>query len=171
MKHDTLATRRQFLTTAAAAAGGILLLRSSGLAATERIGRTDHFWYRLAPPDGPYIDSQRDNKAFAFGDQRVFLSEDNAKSWTHSADFADAENIMFSSILASGNIVFATRTKTYVSTDNLKTYRELTVKGRDGSPYLPHVPRDPNKPGSYFYSIDGIHTFKNDGGEMLIWGN
>jgi hypothetical protein len=171
MKHGILATRRQFLATAAGAAGSVLLPRSSGLAAAKGIGKTDHFWYRLAPPDGPYIDSQRDNKAFAFGDRRVLLSEDNAKTWTHSAPFADAENIMFSSILGSGNIVFATRTKIYVSTDHLKTYRELTVKGRDGSPYLPHTPRDPNKPGSYFYSIDGIHTFKTDAGEMLIWGN
>ena len=142
MKHATLATRRQFLTTAAAAAGSILLPRSSALAATDRIGKTDHFWYRLAPSDGPYVDSQLDNKAFAFGDGKVLLSEDNAKTWKHSAPFADAENIMFSSILASGNIVFATRTKIYVSTDNLKTYRELTVKGRDGSPYRPHTPRD-----------------------------
>ena len=171
MTHNTLATRRQFLATAAAAASGILLSHSRGLAATTGVGKTDHFWYRLAPPDGPYIDSQRDNKAFAFGNGRVLLSEDNAKTWPHSAEFADAEDIMFSSILAGGNVVFATRRKIYVSSDNLKTYRELTVKGRDGKPYLPHTPSDPNKPGSYFYSIDGIHTFQTDGGEMLIWGN
>jgi len=171
MKHDTLASRRRFLATAAAAAGGILLSRCRGLAASEKIGKTDHFWYRLAPADGPYIDSQRDNRAFGFRDQKVFLSEDNAKSWTHSAPFADAENIMFSSILASGSIVFATRTKIYVSTDNLKSYRELTIKGRDNRAYLPHTPVDPNNPGAYFYSLDGMHTFKTDGGEMLIWGN
>ena len=134
MKHNTLATRRQFLATAAAAAGSFLLPRSSVLAATDGIGRTDHFWYRLAPPDGPYIDSQRDNKAFAFGDRKVLLSEDNAKTWAHSADFADAENIMFSSILGSGNIVFATRTKIYLSTDNLKTYREIDRQGSRRQP-------------------------------------
>ena len=112
MKHDTQRTRRQFLAAAAAAAGaGMMLPRSRGLAATDGVGRTDHFRYRLAPPDGPDIDSQRDNKAFAFGDGKVFLSEDNAKTWPHSADFADAENIMFSSILAGGNFVFATLTK------------------------------------------------------------
>ncbi|MBC8873685.1 MAG: hypothetical protein H8E44_29965 [Planctomycetes bacterium] len=172
MKHDTPPTRRQFLAAAAAtAAGSILLPHSSGLAATDGDGKTDHFLYRLAPPDGPYIDTQRDNKAFACGDREVLFSEDNAKTWAHSADFADAENIMFSSILGNGNIVFATLSKIYVSTDNLKTYRELIVKDRDGSAYLPHTPSDPKRPGSYFYSLDGIHTVEVDGGEMLIWGN
>ncbi len=171
MKHNTFATRRQFLATAATAAGTVLLPRFNGLAETDGVGKTDHFWYRLAPPDGPYIDSQRDNKAFAFGNGKVWLSEDNAKTWAHSAPFADAEDIMFSSILSNGNIVFATRTKIYVSTDHLRSYRELTVKDRDGRPYLPHTPIDPKRPGSYFYSIDGIHTFETDGGEMLIWGN
>ena len=172
MKHNTPATRRQFLTTAAAtAAGGILLPRLSGLAATDGIGETDHFLYRLSPPDGPYIDSQRDNRAFAVGDRKVLLSEDNAKTWAQSADFADAANIMFSSILGSGNIVFATLTKIYLSTDNLKTYREIIVKDRDGGAYLPHTPSDPARPGSYFYCLDGIHTCDVDAGEMLIWGN
>lgn len=172
MKHNTLATRRQFLATAAAtAAGSMLLPRSSAIAAPDGVGETDHFRYRLAPLDGPYIDTQRGNKAFAFGDGKVFLSEDNANTWPHSAEFADAENIMFSSILGNGNIVFATLTKIYVSSDNLKTYRELIVKDRDGNDYLPHTPTDPKRPGSYFYSIDGIHTFETDDGEMLIWGN
>ena len=149
MKYDTFATRRQFLATAAAtAASSILLPRSMGFAATDSLGETDHFRYRLAPTDGPYIDSQRDNKAFAFRDGKVFLSEDNAKTWAHGADFADAENIMFSSILGNGNIVFATLTRIYVSTDNLKTYRELIVKDRDGNDYPPHTPTDPKRPGS-----------------------
>ncbi len=172
MKHTTSATRRQFLaTTAASAAGSILLPRSNVLAAPGSVGRTDHFLYRLSPPDGPYIDTQRDNKAFAIGDGKVMYSEDNAKTWARSAAFADAANIMFSSILGNGNIVFATLTRIYLSTDNLKTYREITVKDRQGKAYLPHAPVDPKRPGSYFYSLDGIHTFNVDGREMLIWGN
>lgn len=168
----TITTRRQFMGTAAAtAAGGILLGGSSSLAATEGVGETEHFWYRLAPSGGPYIDTQRGNKAFGFGEGKVLLSEDNAKTWPHSADFADAEDIMFSSILGNGNIVFATRTKIYVSTDNLKSYREVIVKDRDGGDYLPHTPIDPKRTGSYFYSLDGVHTCETDGGEMLIWGN
>ena len=170
MKHNTRTTRRQFLATAtAAAAGGVLLPSSSGLAAPKGVGRTEHFRYRLAPLDGPYIDTQRDHKAFGFGDGKIFFSEDNAKTWARSADFADAENIMFSSILGNGNIVFATLSKIYVSTDNLKTYRELVIKDRDGRDYLPHTPIDPARPGSYFYSLDGVHTFQTDVGEMLIW--
>lgn len=159
--------RRDFLKTAAA----ILLPRLSAHAATDGIGKTDHFLYRLAPPDGPYSDTQRGHKAFAFGDGKVLLSEDNGRTWPHSARFADAENIQFSSILRSGNIVFATRSKIYVSADNLKSYREIIVKSKGGRPYLPHTPNDPRLPGSYFYSLDGIHTCDVNGREMLIWGN
>lgn len=170
MKTNTL-TRRQFLATTAATAGTILLSRSALLAAPDGIAKTDHFLYRLAPADGPYIDSQRDNKAFGFRDGKVLLSEDNGKTWPHSSAFDDAENIMFSSILESGNIVFATLGKILVSTDNLKTVRELVVKDRDGGDYVPHTPVDPKLPGSYFYAIDGRHTWNVDGKEMLIWGN
>ena len=49
-------------------------------------------------PEGPYIDSQRDNKAFGFGDGKIFLSEDNAKTWAHSAEFPYADAITFSVI-------------------------------------------------------------------------
>ena len=91
-------------------------------AGRSRSGENEHFWYRLAP-EGPYIDSQRDNKAFGFGDGKIFLSEDNGQTWAHSAAFADAENISFSCILKNGNILFATREKLFLSTDNLKTHR------------------------------------------------
>ena len=94
-------------------------------------------------PEGPYIDSQRDNKAFGFGDGKIFLSEDNAKTWAHSAAFPEAENITFSVILKNGNILFATREQLFLSTDNLKTHREIIVKNRDGSDYLPHTPMNP----------------------------
>ena len=83
--------RRQFLGTSAVVTATTLM--SPGVsrlyAATQ--GETEHFWYRLAP-EGPYIDSQRDNKAFGFRDGKIFLSEDNAKTWAHSEEFADAEN-------------------------------------------------------------------------------
>ena len=62
---------------------------------------------------------------------------------------------MFSSILASGNVVFATQRRIYLSTDNLRTYREIIVKDRDGSAYLPHVERvrrarGAEVPGSFY---------------------
>ena len=56
----------------------------------QRIASTDHFWYRLQP-EGPYIDSQRDNKAFGYADGEVFLSEDNGHTWPHSLAFPDAQ--------------------------------------------------------------------------------
>ena len=83
--------RRRFLGTAAATALGSMLAAKTSMlrAAPGTTGENGHFWYRLAP-EGPYIDSQRDNKALGFGRGRVFLSDDNGQSWAHSAAFPDA---------------------------------------------------------------------------------
>jgi len=173
MKTQFPLNRRQFLAaaTASATAGGLLGPGISRLCAEgAALRETDHFWFRLAP-EGPYIDSQRENKAFGFGDGKIFLSEDNAKSWAHSAAFPDAANITFSCLLKNGNVLFATREKLFLSTDNLKTHREIVVKNRDGSDYRPHTPQNPEQPGWYFHPLDGIHTWDIDGSEMLVWGN
>ncbi|WP_166831214.1 WD40/YVTN/BNR-like repeat-containing protein [Thalassoroseus pseudoceratinae] len=173
MKTDLSFTRRDFLSTAVAS--GLLMTGIDGmLAAPETAGptegETDHFWYRLAP-EGPYIDSQRDNKAFGFGDGQIFLSEDNGKTWPHTAQFPNADNITFSCIFENGNILFATRTKLYLSTDNLKTHKAIIVKDQDGKDYLPHTPKNPNRPGWYFHPLNGVHTWNVGGNEMLVWGN
>ena len=164
--------RRRFLGTAAATAlGGVLAADAAILrAAPGATHENDHFWYRLAP-EGPYIDSQRDNKALGFGKGRVFLSDDNAKSWTQSTAFPDAENITFTCILKNGNILFANREKLFLSADNLKSYRQIIVKDREGRDYPPHTPQNPDKPGWYFHSLDGVHTWDVDGSELLVWGN
>ena len=171
---DHALTRRRFLGTAAAGAaaatGSFALPRISQGLAPAAIRETEHFWFRLAP-EGPYIDSQRDNKAFGFGDGKVFLSEDCGQSWSKSADFPDAEDITFSCFLASGNILFATRANLFLSTDNLKTIREIVVKNKDGTDYVPHKPQNPDLPGWYFHPLDGIHTWEIDGQEILVWGN
>ncbi len=168
-------TRRRFLGAAAATAGGLLLPGAVGLAADSnaspsKIASTEHFWYRLQP-EGPYIDSQRDNKAFGFGDGKVFLSEDNGHTWPHSAAFTDAENITFSCIFKNGNILFATGSKIFLSTDNLKTYKQITVTNADGSDFIPHTPKNPANPGWYYHPLDGVHTWDVNGVEMLVWGN
>ncbi len=168
MKHTSALDRRQFIGTTAAAVGGLLLSDASTLHAEP--ASTEHFWYRLQP-EGPYIDSQRDNKAFGFGEGKIFLSEDSGKTWPHSTAFAEAENITFSVILKNGNILFATLAQLFLSTDNLKTHRPITVKNFDGSDYLPHTPVNPEQPGWYFHSLDGEHCFEVDGKEMLVWGN
>jgi hypothetical protein len=134
------------------------------------IGETDHFWYRLQP-EGVYIDSQCDNKAFGYMDGRFVLSEDNGHTWPHSLAFPEAHNLTFSCLLKNGNVVFATPAKLYLSTDNLRTCREITVKDVDGSDYLPHTPKDPHYPGWYFHTIPGVNTFDVKGTQMLIWGN
>ena len=173
MKSQLFLNRREFVGNVARAVSagglvnaGVFSLRAAGAAIRE----TEHFWFRGAP-EGPYIDSQRDHKAFGFGDGKVFLSEDNGQSWAHRAAFPDAANITFSCLLKNGNILFATREKLFVSTDNLKTHREIVIKNRDGNDYRPHAAKNPDQPGWYFHPLDGIHTWDIDGREMLVWGN
>jgi len=168
-------TRRWFLGAAAATAGGMLMpgahrLDAAPSVAPSDVASTDHFWYRPQPA-GPYIDSQRDNKAFGFDDANIFLSQDNARTWPYSIPFPNAHNITFSSILKNGNIIFATRSRLYVSTDNLKTYKPITVKHANGADYVPHEPQNPEYPGWYFHPLDGVHTWDVNGVEMLVWGN
>lgn len=170
MKPQSITTRRRFLRTSAATTGALASSFGKLTAAPAIAGENEHFWYRGAP-EGPYIDSQRDNKAFGFGDQKIFLSEDNSETWPHSLAFPDAENITFSSIQKNGNVLFATRANLFLSTDNLKTYKEITVKDLDGGNYIPHTPQDPNLPGWYYHSLDGIHTWDVRGTEMMVWGN
>ena len=131
---------------------------------------TDHFWYR-PQPEGPYIDSQRNNKAFGFADGTIFLSEDNGDTWPYSIAFPNADNITFSCILKNGNILFGAGSKLYLSMDNLKTYEQITVKDVDGSDYIPHTPQNANHSGWYFHTLAGINSWDVHGAEMLVWGN
>ncbi len=168
-------THRRFLDFTAATIGGILMSGAMGLgadpiAAESKAGETDHFWYRLQPP-GPYIDSQRGNKAFGREEGAIVLSEDNGRTWPHRAAFPDARHITFSRILKNGNIVFATETQLYLSTDNLKTYKPITVKDAKGADYLPHTPQNPASPGWYFCPLAGVNSWDVNGVEMLVWGN
>jgi len=169
------ATGHWFLHFAAAAIGGILMFVAIGLGADPSVpesqaGETDHFWYRLQPP-GPYIESHRDNKAFGREAGALVLSEDNGRTWPHRIAFADAGRITFSRILKNGNIVFATSAQLYLSTDNLKTYKPITVKDAKGADYLPHTPQNPDHPGWYFCPLCGVNSWDVNGVEMLVWGN
>jgi len=139
-------------------------------AASSDVASTDHFWYRLQP-EGPYIDSQRENKAFGFAGGEVFLSEDNGVTWPHRIAFPNAQHITFSCILKNGNILFATRTRLYLSTDDLKTVKQIVVKDTNGADYNPHTPQNADAPGWYFHPLDGVHSWEVNGVEMLAWGN
>jgi len=168
MPTRSIMNRRQFIDTAALAGGVTIVggfpLNAAAAEDPKAEGETEHFWYRRGPKD-PYIDSQRDNRAFAFRDGTILLSEDNGETWPHRAEFPDAGDITWSCLLKNGNILFATSNKLYLSTDKLKTFAQITVKDRDGSDYLTHAP------GWYFHTLDGVHTWDVDGREMLVWGN
>ena len=60
----------------------------------SQIGETDHFWYRRQP-EGVYIDSPRDNKAFGRAEGRLLLSEDNGRTWPHGLNFPNARHLTF----------------------------------------------------------------------------
>ncbi len=164
-----LIPRRRFLRSTVLGSATVLSLPRLRAAGGSE-GETERFYYRLAPK-GPYVDSQRGSKAFGIGEGRLHFSDDNARSWSPGVEFADTEHIDFSCFLKNGNIVFATRSKIFLSEDNLKSWRELTVTDRDGGRYIPHTPRKPAAAGWYFYSLDGRHTFDVQGREMMIWGN
>ena len=168
-------TRRQFLSATTATAGGLLILGTHAQGAEpthtpSKFPSTPHFWYR-PQPKGPFIDSQRDNKAFGFVDGKILLSEDNGRTWPHSIAFPHARHIVFSCILKNGNILFSALAKLYLSADNLKTYKQITVKNTDGTDYTPHTPKNPNRPGWYFHCLTGVNTWDVNGSEMLVWGN
>jgi len=168
-------TRRRFLNAAVVGAGGALLGGRRGLGAgpaqpSESLS-TPHFWYRLQPPSPLYVDSQRGHKAFAFTDNQLWLSEDNGQTWPHRADFADAQHVTFSYFLRNGNLLFATRNRLFLSTDNLKTITPVTVQDAHGVDYLPHTPRNPANPGWYFHTLSGVSSWEIDGREIIVWGN
>jgi hypothetical protein len=168
-------TRRQVLGLTAAAAGGLLIPGAIGHSAesadpSSTCASTDHFWYRLQAP-GPYIDSQRDNKALGREEQALVLSEDNGRTWPHRLAFPDAPLLSFSHILKNGNVLFATGAKLFISTDNLKTYKPVVLKDAKGNEYVPHTPRNPENPGWYFHTLCGVISWEIGGKEMLVWGN
>ncbi|OQB87120.1 MAG: hypothetical protein BWX88_00530 [Planctomycetes bacterium ADurb.Bin126] len=170
-------TRRNLLNTAAATAGALVLggrpggqVRAADADAVGRVASTPHFSYRFQPAS-LYIDSQRDDKAFAFTAEDVRLSEDCGHTWAHRAAFADAQKVTFSHIFKNGNLLFATQNRLFLSTDNLKTIAPVTVKDVTGADYLPHTPKNPNCPGWYFHTLSGVCSWEIDGREMLVWGN
>ncbi len=133
-------------------------------------GENDHFWYRVEK-GFPYVDSQRDDKAFGRGDGKVYLSEDCGRTWLRFAPFPDADEITFSCILANGNVVFGTMAELFLTEDDLSSIAKITVKNTDGSDYLAHTPLDSARPGWYFHTLPGQNVWEVNGSEMLVWGN
>ncbi len=166
--------RREFLRTAtsvlATSSLPTVIGRAGEIFPWPEARSTEHFWYRLQP-EGIYIDSQRGPWAFAFAQQRVYLSEDNGRSWGYSAEFPEAQKITFSHIFADGNVLFATANQLFLAGDRLRTIQPVAIRRADGSEYTPHSPKDPNRPGWYFNTLSGVTSWSVHGREMLVWGN
>jgi hypothetical protein len=144
---------------------------ASTLASALTEGETEHFYYRMPSAEEPYIDTQRGSRMVAFKGTQIMLSDDCGKTWPHVAELPEAQNITFSVLLKNGNVLFATRERLFLSTDNLKSHREIIVKRSGGSDYLPHTPVKADQPGWYFHSLDGEHCFEVGGKEIVVWGN
>ena len=175
MQIEPRVTRRGFLGVTAATAGGLLVPAGRKLFAADAgepssVASTDHFWYRV-PTGGPYVDSQQGSMAFGFTENSVCLSRDNARTWPQMLPFADAPSITFSHVFNNGNILFATRTKLFLSEDGLKSFRPIPLKNADGSDYVIHTPKNPDNPGWYFNTLTGVNAWEVAGKEMLVWGN
>jgi len=83
----------------------------------------------------------------------------------------ESPRITFSHILKNGNVIFATGSKLYLSTDKLKTYQPITAKAQDGSDYVPHTPQNAANTGWYFHTLPGEVSWDVNGVEMMVWGN
>lgn len=142
----------------------------AGIADAADAPSNERFWYRLGTSDR-YIDSQRGNLAFSYDDGKIYLSEDNGRTWPHGVPFPEAQKITFSHILNNGNVLFATGEKLFLSTDRLKSFSPITVKARDGSDYRPHAPKNPENPGWYFHTLPGVISWDIRGREVMVWGN
>jgi hypothetical protein len=167
--------RRRFLGILAAASGGLMmpfkyLPGTEVFTTSEDFPSTKHFWYRK-PGDIPHIESQKGSMAFGFSENAVSLSEDNSHTWPYRLSFPDAKNITFSHIFDNGNILFATQAKIYLSTDKLRSYKQIALKQPDGSDYIPHTPQNPDQPGWYFATLSGVNSWRVGNIEMLVWGN
>jgi len=172
MQDKNMIDRRSFIGTTTTAAASLIMPTGSvfNILSKDDFPSTKDFWYRRVK-GGPFIDNQLGNLALGFTDTQILMSHDNCLSWSNHLNFWDAKNITFSHIFKNGNILIGTRNRLYLSTDSLKTIKEIAVKNSEGSDYLPHVPKNSNYPGWYFFTLPGENSWVINGKEMLVWGN
>jgi hypothetical protein len=94
------------------------------------------------------------------------LSLDNGATYTHTLDLTGVcELISRSKIYANGNIMWASHTKCYYSTDNLATYHESTVLNLAGTTFVPVSSYD------VFKGLEAHNRNNIIGGvEIDVWG-
>lgn len=117
------------------------------------------------------IVTQKDNKVVTWDGVRYLkLSLDGGLSITNTIDLPntiDINNVTtqvnFAHIFSNGNIIFASHTKMYLSTDNFASYAETTVLGIDGNTYSPSLYNN-------FRPDDFAESPDVNGVEQLVWG-
>lgn len=101
----------------------------------------------------------------------IILYSENSGTKYYRYEFDDVDNISMAQFFENGNILFATRTKIYNSTDKLCSINQLTVKDTDGSDYVLHTPVSVLYPGLYFLNVQRFDSFMVDGDELFPFGN
>src|SRR5699024_10991326 len=114
MRTKNNVNRRDFLETSTLGAVGLFMPQNKMFNIIKKNDylSTKYVWYRRVT-DGPYIETQLNNKGFGFTVDKVFLSHDNCHTWNNQLHFWDAKNITFSHIFQIGNILFGTRNRLY----------------------------------------------------------
>jgi len=113
-----------------------------------------------------YIATQKDNKILEFDDAgTLFYSIDGGVSYISKVTSPTISIITFAHIFDNGNVIFADRNKVYLSTNNLTTYAETTVKGIDGNTFVPDAGSTND-----FRTIGCSDSIHIGGVEVLAWG-
>lgn len=105
------------------------------------------------------------DKILKFDDVGILsLSIDGGRTYSQTLDLTGVCNIITrASFYANGNIMWASHTKCYYSTDNLATYYESTVLGIDGFTFIPSVYQN-------FFNLIYNRSVIIDGVELEVWG-
>lgn len=112
-----------------------------------------------------HVDFERESKSLALMNDYIRLSVDGGSTYPTKIYFEGTDDIGMSYIFSNGNIIWATKDKIYISTDNLASYSEITVKDTDGTNWTP------TGDGENFRVINVDRFVDISGVEYLVWGN
>jgi len=125
----------------------------------DKFYKLDYYW------ENNHISALRDSKILVCNDAGgIKLSLDNGATYGALLNVSsDLTIVDFAHIFENGNIVFCSHRKVFISTDNLATYRQVTVYDINGNVYTP--------PADAPYLTFGYSSANINGQEILTWGN